>query len=217
MKKALIVLLFAAFGSGCTQYHIGVSGFTPTEATLQIPQYSSIYVVEDSNAVNPLLEKEIAAKIQKILNTKEYTPATDEPDYYLLFTYGIDSGRTVTGTMPIYQRGGTATATTFDSYGGSSWSTIDIPGHTTYIPYSKTIYTRWLVLKLIDGNSYRDSQKIEPVWMGVATSGGSSSDLRKVINYMLVAAFEHFGEDTGKRIKKVLLGIDKRAKLLAEH
>jgi len=214
--KGLIIVLGLLFCLGCTSYQVGVNGFSTTGDTLQIPRVSSICVVKDSNTPNPILEKEIGMKIQRLLNSKGYSIETHKADYYLLFEYGIDSGRTVTGTTPVYHSGGTATAHRFGSYGGSSFTTIQAPGYTTYVPYSKTVYTRWLVLKLIDGNDYRSSQKIEPLWIGEVTSTGSSSDLRKVINYMLIPAFEHFGANTGERLYKEIFKGDKRVKALVQ-
>lgn len=217
MKKILIILPIIYLSTGCTHYKVGVNGFTPTGTTLQIPQYSSVYVVKDSNAPNPIFEKEIAEKIQKFLNSRGHSVAAyDKANFYLLFQYAIDSGRTKTGVMPVYQPGGTATMNTFSSYGGMSYSTIQTPGYTTYVPYTKTTYTRWLTLNLIDGTAYRESKKVEPLWIGEVTSSGSCSDLREVINYMLIAAFEHFGENTKKRVTETLLSSDKRAKLLTE-
>lgn len=204
-------------GLGCARYEVGVNAFSATGAPLQIPQASSICIVKDANAPNPILQKEIAQKIQKLLNTEGYSIETDKADYYLCFEYGIGSGRTVTGAMPIHQPGGTATANTYSSYGGSSHSTIQMPGYTTWVPYSRTVYTRWLVLKLMDGASYRSGLTTNPLWIAEVTSTGRSSDLREIINYMLVPAFDHFGENTGKRVDTVILGPDKRVKALVEQ
>jgi hypothetical protein len=82
------------------------------------------------------------------------------------------------------------------------------------VPYSEIIYTRWLVLRLVDGDVYRNSQKVEPLWIGEVTSAGPSSDLREVINYMLIAAFEYFAQDTGRQIIAVISQADERVQLL---
>ena len=103
---------------------------------------------------------------------------------------------------------------TFSSYGGSSYSTIQTPGYTTYIPYSYTVFTRQLKLFLFD-NSVME-RKVDPLWIGTITSTGTSSDLREVINYMLVCAFDHFEENTKKRINITLIKGDKRAKALID-
>jgi len=215
---SLFVLPLICLSTGCTRFEVRVNGFTPTGTALQLPPHSSIAVAEDPNAQNPIFEKEIAGKIQKLLNSKGYaTPPFEKANFYLTFQYGIDSGRTVTGAMPMYHAGGTATASTFHSGGGYSYSTIQTPGYTTYMPYSRTAYARGLVLYLIDAKKYQETQKIEHVWIGEVVSSGSSSDLRHVINYMLVAAFEHFGENTNKRIREIFLEGDERVKLLMEN
>ena len=218
MKNLLLSIPLVFVGLGCgTPYRVSVNGFSVTGDALKIPQASSIFVLQNNNAQNPIFEREIGLKIQKLLNTKGYSIGTETANYYLLFEYGIDSGRTFTGSKPIYHPGGTATMQTFGSYGESSFSTIQTPGHATYVPYSEVVYTRWLALKLIDGNAYRSAQKVDPSWIGEVRSSGTSSDLRKVINYMLVAAFKHFGENTGEQVDEVILGGDSRVKALAEH
>jgi len=163
-------------------------------------------VVTDSNAPNPFLEKEIGMKIQKLLNAKGYNTGTEQTSYYLLFDYGIDSGRTVTDTIPIYHPSGYYKDPPFFA-----------PGYTTYLPYSEVIYTRWLVLRLVDGRVYRSSQEVKPLWIGEVTSAGSSSDLRRVVNYMLIAAFEYFGKDTGRQVNEVIMEDDERVKLLTKR
>lgn len=187
---------------------MGVNGYSSSDQTLQIQQESSIYVVADSNAPNPILEKEIRMKIQKLLNTKGYNIGTEESNYYLLFDYGINSGRTVTDTIPLYHP---------SAYYDYPFSDVYWDGYTTYMPYSTVIYTRWLILRLIDGKAYRTSQEAEPLWIGEVMSAGPSSDLRELINYMLVAAIEHFGEDTGKKVNEAFLEDDERVKLLIER
>ncbi len=202
-----IPLIFLSLGCAVS-YNVGVNGYSSSGQTLQIHQASSIYVVADSNAPNPILEKEIEMKIQKLLNKKGYSIGTDEANYYLLFDYGINSGRTVTDTIPIYHP---------SAYCEYPFSGVYWHSYTTYVPYSTVVYTRWLVLRLIDGKAYRTSQKAKPLWIGEVMSAGPSSDLRELINYMLIAAFEHFGEDTGKRVNELFLEDDERVKLLMER
>ncbi len=120
----------------------------------------------------------------------------------------MSSGQNVTKTFPIYHSGVYCDYPFSYGYGY---------GYTTYVPYSTVVYTRWLVLRLIDGIAYRTSQKAKPIWIGEVTSAGTSSDLRKLINYMLIAALEHFGQDTGKRVNELFFEDDERIKLLMEH
>ena len=209
MKVCLFSLPIICLSLGCAaSYSVGVNGYSSTGQTLQIPHGSSIFVVTDSNVPNPILEKEVGTKIEKLLTKKGYNIETDKANYYLLFDYGIDSGRTVTDTIPIYHP---------SAYGEYPFPTVRLHAYTTYMPYSAAIYTRWLILRLIGGKDYIISQKAEPLWIGEITSAGMSSDLRELINYMLVAAFEHFGEDTGRQVTDVILKNDERVQLLMER
>lgn len=209
MKTCLFSLPLICLSLGCAvSYSVGVNGYSSSGQTLQIHQASTIHVVVDSNAPNPILEQEIGMKIQKILNTKGYNIGTEESNYYLLFDYGINSGRTVTDTITLYHP---------SAYYEYPFSGVYWHGYTTYMPYSTVVYTRWLLLRLIDGKAYRTSQKAKPLWIGEVMSAGPSSDLRELINYMLIAAFEHFGEDTGKRVNELFLEDDERVKLLIER
>ena len=69
-----------------------------------------------------------------------------------------------------------------------------------YASETLTLYDRWLQLNVVDGPDYRSRQASKSVWVGEARSTGSSSDLRTVINYLLVADFQQFGKNTGKAI-----------------
>ena len=209
MKTYLFALpmIFLSFGCSAT-YNVGVNGYSSSGQTLQIPQETSIYVVADSNAPNPILEKEIGMKIQKLLSEKGYTTDSDEADYYLLFDYGMSHGQNVTHAYPVYHAG---------VYYNYPYSHGYRHGYTSYIPYSTVFYTRWLQLRLLDSKAYKTNQKAKPLWIGEATSAGTSSDLRGLINYLLIAALEHFGQDTNKRVNVLFVEDDERLKLLMER
>jgi Domain of unknown function (DUF4136) len=208
MKLYLLTLPVICFCVGCgTSYSVAINGYSTTGQAVQIPQAASISVVIDGNAPNPILEKEVGMKIEKLLTEKGYSVRHDKADYYLRFSYGIDSGRTITEAIPMQQP---------MFYGEYPFSDFYWYGSTTYVPYSEVIHTRWLILKLFEGQAYRASKKAKPLWIGEVTSAGTSSDLRDLLNYMLVAAFEHFAEDTRRQIFTVIRGDDERVLRLAE-
>ena len=209
MKTFLLSLPLICFSLGCAaSYNVGVNGYSASGQNLQISQVSSIYIIEDSNAPNPILEKEVAAKIRNLLTDRGYNTGIDKADFYLLFDYGIDPGQAVTDAIPVYHAG---------RYDEHRFSSLHRHGYTTYIPYSSMVYTRWLLLRLVDGQAYAVSQKAEPLWICEVASAGMSSDLRQVINYMLIAAFEHLGQDTGRQLTEVIFKTDERVRSLAER
>ncbi|UCE47582.1 MAG: hypothetical protein JSW47_18535 [Phycisphaerales bacterium] len=209
MKIYLILLPIMFIGLGCAaSYNVGVNGYSSTGQSVSIPDESSFAVVTDRDVPNPIFQKEVGTKIRKILTDMGYVGNVEQPDYYLLFDYGIDSGRSVTDAIPIYHRG---------YYYEHGFPSFHRHGYTTYIPYSSVIYTRWLVLKLFEGKAYAESKQAEPLWICEVASAGVSSDLRETINYLLVAAFEHLGQDTGRQISEVVLRDDERVRALAEY
>jgi hypothetical protein len=196
-------------GLGCTaSYRIGVNGYSSTGQSLSIPDGSSFSVVTDSNAPNPIFQKEVGTKIRKMLADMGYSDNGQEPEYSLQFDYGIDSGRTITGAIPIYHR---------RYYYEHPFSPFYSHGYTAYMPYSSVVYTRWLVLELFDGKAYAESPEAEPLWICEVVSTGGSSDLRETIDYLLAAAFEHFGQDTSRQIVEVVRRDDERVRAIAEY
>lgn len=214
MKVYLISLPMMFMSLGCmASYSVGVNGYSSTGRSLDIPDGSSISVIAERDVPNPILQKEVGAKIRHLLAEQGYTSDANQPDYYLLFNYGIDKGQSVTDFIPLH----------YPSYYDERWW-WDYGygygygyGYETYIPYSSVVYARWLVLKLIEGQAYSKSKNAEPLWICEVGSSGSSSDLRDVINYLLVAAFGHFGRDTGRQIVEVIYKSDERIRGLADR
>ena len=60
----------------------------------------------------------------------------------------------------------------------------------------------------------RNQNISRPVWVGEAHSLGTSSDLRSVLNYLLVADFKKFGQNTGKAVTMEIKGTNPEAAAL---
>lgn len=204
------------FLQGCaSSYVVKVNGFLDTAKPMKIGPGATINVVEDKEAKNSLLDKEVAEKLENILKLKGYAMSQiDRPSYYILYGYGIGHEKTVTRTMPVYQPGGTATVTKTGP-AGTSYSTIQLPGSTTYVPYTTAVTDKWLSLKIIDGKDYRDSGKTKDIWIGEASVTGETSDLRNMLNYLIVGIFNHFGENTGKELFVIIREDDPMIKKLS--
>ena len=204
MKKPLIVLvmLLAAAGlAGCgpTLYNIRVNGYTDPVAPATLASGSSFFVIENQQAQNPLLEKEIAEKLKKLLTSKGYgLAAYNQADYYLFFSYGIGQERAARVILPDYTCGFGIGAGPGCGWGGSpyffAWPFI------TFYPGPNSFYDRWLLINVVDAKYHRDRGEFRPVWVGEARSTGASGDLRSAINYLLLADFQQFGSDTGQAV-----------------
>jgi len=201
----LLFLFLAVFCTSCTRLYVNVNGYL--EQNTHIEQGKRVFVFINKGIANPILAKEIADKMQKVLVTKGYYLADDisNSDYVLTFAFAIDSGKPITSSSTY-------------SYSTSSYELNIYTGQFELVPHahtqtnisSGTMYTRNLVLTLFDSKELLVKQKANPIWIGEIGSSGSSSDLRKVLDYLIVAGFENFGEDTKGQQKYKFLEGDKR-------
>jgi Domain of unknown function (DUF4136) len=197
-----VIRFLAIVGIGCgilgcaNYYNVKVNGYTGPGTTGEIRSGGTFFVMENKEGKNPLLEAEIRAKITRLLEERGYPVTTrfDKADYYLFFSYGMGEPRSVTVVTPDYGWGWGV------GFGGPGWYSMSGP-FVTYAPsVGSTIYDRWLLINVVEGPAYRANKAALPVWVGEAKSVGASSDLRVVLNYLLVADFKEFGKNTGKAI-----------------
>jgi hypothetical protein len=199
---ALIVILFLL--SGCSTIRMSVTGYRNPAQGMAPGQ--SIYVALNPMAENPRLEKEVAQKISKVLQEKGFSLASqEEADLYLSFGYeramGMVDWVTYHKTEPIQQ---------YYPYSRfTKYQTIKVP--TEAVVYQNYMWT--LSIKVMNTRKLRVDEQ-EVVWTCEVVSEGRSSDLRHVLNYLIVGAFEFFGEDTGRSRKITLSEEDPRARIL---
>jgi hypothetical protein len=199
------LLSIATFGCASARvYQVQVNGYTDNAAPLA--PGASLFVIEDQKAQDPLLEKEIKGKIDNLLVKHGYPLATyDKAQFYLFFTYGLETSGTVTVAGPIGPGRG------WSGFGYSAY----LPAH--YGPYAMdtlTVYDRWLRLTIVEGKYYRETGKSHTVWIGEAHSTGPTSDLREVLTPILIAAFDQFGKNTGKALQIRIIQTDPRVREL---
>ncbi len=206
MQKAIGFLAMLVLGlclpscSSIPTYTINVNGYTDPSTQIQVGPGGSFFIIENQEAKNPLLEKEIKEKLNNLLLSHGYPVTTfEKTDFYLSFEYGIGEPQSFSVTAPDYY-GGFGMGLGYGrgywggpiGYGGMPWW-----GYSTY---STTFYDRWLRLTVVEGVAYRTKKISRPVWVGEAHSVGTSSDLRTVLNFLLVADFKEFGKNTGKAV-----------------
>ena len=131
------------------------------------------------------------------------------PEYFVIFNYGIGDGGTITGSIPIYGQTGGGTSftsgTVSSSYGGFasySGTTYSMPtfGQVDSIPYSVRQHDRVLNLKIV---SYKDSHdgNVKVVYEGRVKSSGSSGEIAVVLPSMIEALFRDFPGHSGETKK----------------
>ncbi len=213
MEKILRPLwlgLLAVSLAGCAaarSYQVRVNGYTDAAGAVPVPG-AAVCVIEDDKAQNPLLEKEVRAKIDKLLEKHQYSLAPyEKAAYYIFFAYGMGAPQTVALAAPDWSVG-----VGFGSgwWGPSAAYGFYWPGCGPSYVETRPLYDRWLRLTVVDGKHYRDTGKSRALWVGEGRSVGSSSDLREVLNFLLVAVFEQFGKNTGKAVPATIKQSDPR-------
>jgi hypothetical protein len=196
ISRFLVIVLVGLSCATCANYYsVKVNGYTDP-AIGSIRPGGTFFVMENKEAKNPLLEAEIREKITRLLEINGYPVTTTfaKADYYLFFAYGMGEPRSVTVVTPDY---GCSWGVGF---GGRGCYSLSFP-LLAYAPHTATtLYDRWLLLNVVEGPAYRTSKESKAVWVGDARSVGASSDLRVVLNYLLVADFKEFGKNTGKAV-----------------
>jgi len=184
------LILAAACVAGCApSYRVHVNAFA--DPNRPVTQGASVYVVEDPNAGNPILQRQVASKLHELLQGYGYNPveSADRANYLLTFDVGFSSNQVV-DFAPMYRPFGG-----FHGGFGGRFGRGGFGGGYAYVPYVDTIYVHWLRMKLYtkDGGALNQANV---VWLGEALTGADNPELRQVVNYLLVAGMEHFGVDT---------------------
>lgn len=192
----LLLLILGFFLSGCAapvMYQVQVTGYGEPGVAAPLTPPRAFFVIDNREAQDPLLEKAIKEKIEKLLGIKGHiVSAFDQADYYLVFSYGQGPGRAVSIPMPVYNPWQYP-------YYGAYWQPYGFGRFPDYYqPPVLTLYDRWLLVNVIEGSHYREKGEFKRVWLGEARSTGTSGDLRTTLNYLLVALFEDLGKSTGR-------------------
>lgn len=161
-------------------------------------------IVAGTEAPEPLLEVEVAEKIARLLRQHGYHITTKESAKYLLSCwFGMDSGQTYTGMMPVYEPGDIVSTHMRSSSGRWKTVTTQLPGYTYYMPYSYTIFPKYLSLTLYDNKLFAESKSEDHheaiIWRCTGINADYSTDLRWRLNHLLIACFKYFGKDTYKQ------------------
>lgn len=208
----LAVVVAVLGGCAGVSYQVRVNGYTEGTAPLPAAPGSSFFVLENPEAANPLLEKEVRAKLQKLLTLQGFSLApAEQADYHLKFAYGLGAPSGAAVSTP---QVGIGIGFGYGRWGpGPYWgSGVYWPG--PYYVETRPLYHRWLQVQVAEGKAHRATGKFHPVWVGEAASVGTSSDLREVVTPLLLAVFSQFGKNTGKAIPTQVSRDDPRFKEL---
>lgn len=207
----LILIALAVCGCAAATYQVRVNGYTDAAAPAPFAPGATFFVVDNKESKNPLLDKEIKAKINLLLERHGYSVAPfEKAQYYLFFSYGIGSSEGARVVMPDYSLG---FGLGYGYYSPRSYAFF-WPGFLYYPAYAEPLYDRWLLLNAVEGKHYRETGQFRTLWVGETRSTGTSSDIREVINSLLMAAFTRFGQNTGKAVTVDIEKADPRLRQL---
>jgi hypothetical protein len=149
-------------------------------------------VLEDPRAGNPLLEHEVANKVQRALAARGFRPVSPaEADVAVTVRYGA-STVLEQGDELRFEPGQQSTIR--DSTGKVIGTVSGDPSFT----WEATTATRdlmWLTMTARDRRSSRDSTPARPLWIGESKASGANLPLRAMIDFLLVPAAAAFGLD----------------------
>ncbi len=168
--------------------------------------------------------KEYAGYVRKILAKKGYVEVNslDDANIVVYLTYGVGDPEqhTYVYSLPVYGQVGVVPSP------GPGPAQPSQPPHKppfghfspifgivgTKTEYQTvTTYFRYCKIEAFDLRLYRTTGTEKQLWSIIITSRGESDDLRMVMPYMLAAAEDYIGVDTGRKVEVVINGNDERA------
>jgi predicted small secreted protein len=234
MKKpalaVFVVLLATVLASSCTttknfQVQIDSIGTNVYEAE------KTYIVVPTDQQVKPddLRFREYAGYLQKILAEKGYreVASSEEANIIVYMTYGVGDPETHTYaySMPIYGQIGVTVTPGHPAPQPSPGTPPSRPPFPHYSPIygivgskteyqNYTTYFRYCKIEAFDLKSLRENNQERQLWSTIITSRGSSDDLRYAMPYMLAAAKDYIGVNTGTKIEVTINEKDPKVTML---
>jgi hypothetical protein len=202
MRKIVLVFLFVLLG-GCGSFiETRVSAFHELEQPLSGVTYALVPTKEQEGS----LEFQSYSKLIKSeLGKRGMTEAPYAQAKYAIFMfYGINDGKQVVSSYPIFGQTGTSssyTTGTVTSYGNTasySGTTYKTPTYGTVGSgiSTDTVFTRYLNMDIID-IAKSGNDKVQKVYEGKAISSGSNGQLAAVMPAIIRSVFKDFPGKSG--------------------
>jgi hypothetical protein len=203
MIKFLMVVPLILLLSGCAGFiRSDIAVFHDLPPDFAGTTYASIPFKEQGGSLE---HKTYDQLVKQELNAKGFKEEPiDKAEVVVFISYGIDTGREVVSSYPIFGQTGvssiytTGTVQSYGSYGTYSGTTTYTPtyGIVGAVPMSQTQYTRFLKIEILDKKALVQ-QNIKKIYEAKVLSRGSSVQLSKVMPSMIKALFEDFPGKSG--------------------
>jgi len=218
-----IALAAAGCGSGLCRVEVDAISRNPAAS----PQTYCLVPAMRDVSEQSLQFQEYAGYIHRVLQAKGFSVAEpNEAELLVFVSYGLGAPQTSysTFTTPIYGWTGGGTRTYSETTRGPDgtshvtgtvtdagrYGVVGAESHLT----THTTYPRYLFLGAYDAKTLRQSNGQDPVevWNTAVVSTGSSDDLRAIMPIMIAAGADHFGSNTGRKIKKTIFPGNRKVK-----
>lgn len=170
--------------------------------------------------------QEYAVYLMRVLNAQGFISAEriEDADIAIVLSYGIGDPQTTqySYTLPTWGQTGISSSHTYGTasvygktgtYSGTTTYTpsYGVTGYTSHLG-SMTTYFRYARITAYDYKAFRETEKQIQLWRTLATSSGSSGDLRRVFPVLIAATVPYLATNTGKQIPVELYESDKVVK-----
>lgn len=222
------ILIFSLSSCSSTHYVVEVDSYGSDSYLIEKKYFLSS--ADTTINENNLQYIEFSNYLRKALNQKGYSESQkpDEADLVVFFNYGISDPETFQRTvyLPTWGQTGVSSTNTSGTIDVNAYNnkvnynqkTTSTPkyGITGYRPENQTItqYLRYLTITAYDFNAYKENGSQKIIWNVNITSSGTSSDLRKVFPYLIVAGKNYYGQNSGEKKKIIIKERDYRVKEL---
>lgn len=203
MKKIVLLMLLAIVSGCATAVETSISSFHNLENHFPGSTYTILPIEQQEGS----LEFQTYANLVKNeMNRYGFAESQfNDAKYVVFLKYGIDNGREVTSTIPIYGQTGVSSSYTtgnVNMYGNTatySGTTYNTPtyGITGTQQVSSTEYTRYLFLDIVDKEKSTE-KNLAKVYEGHAISRGSSEHLSAVMPAIIKSVFKDFPGKSGE-------------------
>lgn len=219
----MVVTVFAVIMlSGCTVAEVGVNAYLDPALAPDPKVRLRMALTAEGRPVNPLLDREVAAKLALALSgLGQVLVPPDRADYIMFYSYGLGRPEVRTEMVPVTYGGGEEWVTAVAPDGRRIGRMVPMDDWTTYDSVTVTYHPKRLLLKLfraVDAPAFQTAGKNDPapapVWSVEAVIRTYSDDIREDIDYLIVAALEKYGRDTGRQVRVDLGFRDERVRKL---
>ncbi len=207
MIGRLLIVLSLTLITGCAgmvQSNVAVFHELPTVMTKV--KYAAIPLKDQQGSLE---HKSYEKLIKEELGKRGFVEApVNEADVVMFFSYGIDSGKEIISSYPIFGRTGTSssytsgTVTSYGNYATYSGTTYNNPtyGVVGSRVSSDTRYTRFLKVEFLESLALEKGD-VKKIYEAKVLSSGSSNQITVVMPTMIRALFEDFPGKSGSTRK----------------